>query len=510
MSAIGNHLFAMSARLKAKAFRREELLLFILIFFSYAYFYSNGGWNQSSRFDAIFAFVENTSPDCGSFRIDRFIIDPARNLNTGDWASYHGHYYSNKAPGTIFLGIAVYAPLYYAERLLVGINLPPRLEIFNAYLINLFVSVFWMALATVFFRRLLLKMNIAPLKATFFAVVFGLGTPLFPYSTQFWGHPTAAAFIVFSLYHLAEERPADKIASGLYLGLAVLCEYLSIVVVAVFALHLLWRDRRSLVLFIAGGLFPLLLFLGYHQLCFGSPFHPATLQSNPLFLEKDKMGGVFGAMSPLIVGQLLIGLKRGLLIGSPVLVFAFPGFIAAIRQSGLSRRIAGVSVAVVTLLLLVNAGFNGWHGGESISPRYLIIALPFLVAAAAQWQYRRSRQKIVLVALTAWSCANMLVIAALTPMCPQNTANPLYGDWYPRFFNGNFTTGIYPLRLHFTLPEWPALLPWTSFNLGRLAGLEGLPSLLPWLFFIGFMCLLLLRAQLRAQRGSQALPGSDR
>ena len=127
-------------------------------------FFHGGGWhNQNSRFDALVAFVEPGTPDHGSFRIDRFrrdkggrLVEPSERVgNTMDWSWYppagraspnlelgqvQGHYYSNKAPGPILLGIPVYAALYFGEGWL---GLDPHagtLVEFNLYAVNFVVS----------------------------------------------------------------------------------------------------------------------------------------------------------------------------------------------------------------------------------------------------------------------------------------------------------------------------------------------------------------------------------
>ena len=71
---------------------RQAWLIAAFVFFSYAYFYGGGGWNQDSRFDLVRAIVEQRT-----LRIDRY------QDNTGDKAFFDGHYYSDKAPGTALL-----------------------------------------------------------------------------------------------------------------------------------------------------------------------------------------------------------------------------------------------------------------------------------------------------------------------------------------------------------------------------------------------------------------------
>src|SRR5712675_1166949 len=69
-------------------------LLGLAIFFSFTYFYEGGGWNQNSRFDLLRAIVERHT-----LQIDAY------HENTQDKAHFNGHYYSDKAPGLVFLAV---------------------------------------------------------------------------------------------------------------------------------------------------------------------------------------------------------------------------------------------------------------------------------------------------------------------------------------------------------------------------------------------------------------------
>ena len=81
-----------------KSFSRWKVasLLGAVTFFSLIYFYEGGGWNQNSRFDLLRAIVEQHT-----LQIDAY------HENTQDKAHFQGHYYSDKAPGLVFLAVPV-------------------------------------------------------------------------------------------------------------------------------------------------------------------------------------------------------------------------------------------------------------------------------------------------------------------------------------------------------------------------------------------------------------------
>jgi hypothetical protein len=79
--------------------RFAELILFLTLLVCYAYFFPRWAeWNQNSRMDLTLAIV-----DQGRFAIDDYYE------NTGDYAVYGDHIYTDKAPGTSFLGVPAYA-----------------------------------------------------------------------------------------------------------------------------------------------------------------------------------------------------------------------------------------------------------------------------------------------------------------------------------------------------------------------------------------------------------------
>ena len=138
-----------------------EKALFIGVLFSYSYFFSAGEWNQISRYDLIFSLVEASDNDVPLFSINNFIIHPQANFNTGDWAIYNGDYYSNKAPGSAFLGAAVYSILHLVETFFLNLDInSPALTILNLWFINILISALPLALSSIYFLFELSKLII--------------------------------------------------------------------------------------------------------------------------------------------------------------------------------------------------------------------------------------------------------------------------------------------------------------------------------------------------------------
>src|SRR5450759_2865381 len=76
-----------------------RLIIFISLLLAYIYIFPRWvDWNQNTRFDLVAAMVEH-----GILSIDNYVH------NTGDYAIFNEHTYSDKAPGLSFLAFPVYA-----------------------------------------------------------------------------------------------------------------------------------------------------------------------------------------------------------------------------------------------------------------------------------------------------------------------------------------------------------------------------------------------------------------
>ena len=526
---------------------KSDVLLFGLVFLCYGYFHGGGWHNQNSRFDAIVAFVEPGTSDQWTFRIDRFIRDPrgrlidptARGGNTMDWSWYppqgraypdldsgeiQGHYYSNKAPGTIILGVPVYAALFFCERLL-GIDprAPTPVEI-NLYIVNLFVSVVIVAAGIVVFRRLLLELGTSEKRALALTLVLAFCTLLFPYSTMLWGHPTAAAFSIMAVFGLVRGTPRSQTLAGFFVGMAVLSDYLAAAIVIALGVWILVSEPRRVGRYFLGGTIPLVVFGVYHSACFGSPFALATSFTQGDFVSDELFLGLFGTVSVSHLFAVLTSRYRGVLLHMPILVLSIVALVIWLRKRP-TDRLAWLCIIMIGVYLALNASFNGWHGGTVVGARYQILALPFWVLALKELPWK-GLWRPTAVALGGISAFNMLAVAAVSPMSlpwspdwsnpatspqyynpfwtPDEASEPakpeapspqhplfydsLYGYTYLQFWSGKLAAQEIG-RLLFLRIDGAAR--WRPTNAGMLFGLRGLTSLVPLILVggLGFWAL---------------------
>ena len=179
----------------------------------------------------------------------------------------------------------------------------------------------------------------------------------------------------------------------------------------------------------------MLVYCWYHQVCFGNPLWPAVHYNNPEFMTAGAAGGIGLRCSALLMLELLVGVYRGLLVGSPFLILALPGFLAQWRVGGQSRRQAICCMATCLAALAMNASFNGWHSGCSPSPRYMLFALPCWCWLAAATPWRSFAGRLAMAALAVCSVVNMGTLVLGSTQIGSERHHP-WADHYGLLLHG--------------------------------------------------------------------------
>lgn len=473
--------------------RRLSLALFLLTFLSYAYFFGGAGWNQNAHFDLTRAIVER-----GSFAIDDFAS------NTGDVSYSGGHLYANKAPGLSFLAV----PPYAVARLLTAASGFAETDALAMILSMWFCTVATCGLAgalipVVVFTHLRNRFGQTTFVSLVAALCIAFGTYVFAYSTVLFAHVPGALFLLVS-FVLRRTRP---FTAGVSAGVAGLTNYLCIPA----ALLLCVASGRSNVhRFIAGGVPSALVLLWYQAEAFGSPFASSITTMDERFVTEGAFLGALTRPSLKVLWELTISRYRGLLYLSPVLIFAFGGAIVMLRHR-LFRQEVAVIAGIVSIFLLFNMSFNGWHGGSAIGPRYLLPVVPLLGIPVA-FGFRILRPLFVAAAIL--SCVSNFVVTAVNPMTSRVIRDPI-GDYiFPLFIDGRLPDDIaagplwswkvmlghvsvnrhtpderYPFTRH---APGSSAAEWASFNIGEIAAPGRSWSVVPCLLLIGVGSWLLL------------------
>ena len=488
--------------------RRAVVRVFVLAFAIYAYFMPRwADWNIDSRLDLAHAIVDKQT-----LRIDAY------NQNTWDKAVYQGHYYSDKAPGTAFLGAIVYAGYRLAHvtpgvggaidalernsawnpaiqlgkldtqsqpaakgRVLGGCQggsnvmvipwgnrlVPPfRDWALSKYVITIGAVAFPCAIFIAFFFWFLgffTRRRVVRWAAT---ALLGAGTAFLPYATVLYSHALVAGalFVAFGLLYLYSRgriRGWAAPVAGLVLGLAFFTEYTVALVIIVVGLYGLWTLRRSragIVGFAVAAALPVIGLFAYNFAAFGSPLD--TGYSHDFCWSAAQGAGFAGFTYPKLgpLWDLTLGTYRGLFFGAPFLLLAAPGaYVMWRRGMGLE---AAVCLSCSLLIILAISAYWGWNGGSVDGPRYLVPIVPFLAFPAALFLDRALPNvwvTSVAVVLGAWSIVFTWILFLGGELFPISwLRNPLTEYSIPQLTGNHIPPNA---GFFFGLTGWESLLP---------------------------------------------------
>ena len=454
-------------------------LLGFASFFSFIYFYEGGGWNQNSRFDLLRAIVERHT-----LQIDAY------HTNTEDKAHFRGHYYSDKAPGLVFLAV----PFALATRKgmrIVGLDPESaRGEYALSYVAIAAAVALPTALAGVCLFFLGLRFRADETGAAFAVVVMSIGTPILAYASLFWAHALVGACLLFAFAAAlkvggsssAREEFSWALAVGLAAGWATVTEYPAVVasaLLALFALMQVWprgnaaRWRVCFGVGLGATLCALVLF-GYLLAAFGG-LRPSYSYYDPNSFSFMQQQGYMGLTYPhpdrLV--KILFGCSRGLLFASPVLVAALVGWWMMRKQFRAAVLVAG---AIIVYYFLFNASFYWWKAGLAFGPRYAGASIPLLsLGLAVAWTQASRGWRWVLIALAVCSVfVTVIVVSTSSELAMQDSCPIVHSSW-PAFWSGQVAMNRESMLL-----TSEAGGGYGAFNLGQLLGLRGIASLIPF------------------------------
>jgi hypothetical protein len=467
------------SRLQLKA----ALLLGVVIFFSFAYFYEGGGWNQNSRFDLLRAIVERHT-----LQIDAY------HENTGDKAHFQGHYYSEKAPGLVFLAV----PFAMAARpMLRVVGVDPESsqgEYALSYIVTVCAVALPSALAGVCLFFLGFRFTGSTAGAAFGTLIMCIATPIWAYASLFWAHALVGACLIFAF--AATFKPQDNygrgtredffwgLCVGLAAGWATVTEYPAAPASAMLAVLAIWQAwprgapaRWRVAAGVGtGAAICLMVLLWYLHAAFGS-FRLSYSYYDPNSFAFMQQRGFFGLTYPhpdrLL--KLLVGCSRGLFFASPVAVAA-PVGLWSLWKGKTERWATLVAGAIAAYYFLFNASFYWWKSGLSFGPRYAGACIPLLcVGLAVAWQRATLAWRRVLAALAACSVFTALMVVSTTSQLSMQDNCPIVHTAWPAFWSGQIALNHESML---TVTE-AASGNYGAFNLGQLIGLHGLASLIP-------------------------------
>ncbi|MFB6147966.1 MAG: hypothetical protein ABEJ66_03710, partial [Candidatus Nanohaloarchaea archaeon] len=331
--------------------------------------------------------------------------------NTGDKALINGDYYSTKAPLPSLAAIPSYLAVdaifgggmqvdYYLESFRRTYN--PKMA-WGRFAATVTVSSVAGAATAALIFLMSMELGLRRKKSIILALVTGMGTLVFPYSTTFHGTMLGGFLLISSVYISLKENFQPTTRRGtlisILVGLGVSASY-PVAVPGGALLTVLAAERyrggekpvkedgrfyMALGTGLVAGLLPLLLF---HTFTTGNPLLPPKIyDTQPEGVDKLPLGDG-GSLKDVFlrftldpsaekIVRMLFGPMNGLFLYSPVLIFGLIGMKRLYSENKplFWTAAAGFSVSVLALSIIQYWLMRAFYG-----PRYLLPASLLLIA----------------------------------------------------------------------------------------------------------------------------------
>lgn len=420
-----------------------------------------------SRLDLLHALVSQRT-----LKIDAY------HKNTPDKSCIDGHFYSDKAPGTVVLAL----PSFFTAAMLLRLTgESPESEV--GWLVTSWVAsaasngLFAACGAAAAFAWLCRW--VSPRTALLSTLSIFLGAAPLPYATMMFSHALVVGLIAIALGGVAPgtEREVWNVQCGVRswlktnrwdllaghaCGWVLASEYTAgLVVLGIFVFLLLTGWRRAIPFSLAAVL-PLLLIPAYSLACFGNPLILSYSLSESFPPMKEGLYAIKWP-NPENAANLLFSPTRGFFFWSPFLLMAVFGFRELAQRSTPAFWLA---YAVPALQIIVISGrIWDWPAGPTLGPRYLAPILPLLALPCALGVQRFPQIGITLAAYSIL----ITTLATLTDACPPASIyNPLLELHIPLFLKGEFSPN---LGMVLGLPPYASVALYYAILIGGIAWL---------------------------------------
>jgi hypothetical protein len=334
-----------------------SLLLFAVPFCVYVYGmrYVGSGDTRASEYLAVSLVRE------GDFDLDEFVAH-------GEEMPYS---FARSGDRTVNLYTPVpgmmNVPVFLAADL-AGVDLEAELLPLNKVSMSM-----WAALSVVLMFHIILGLGFRPRRAFLLSLVFAFGTLLWSVCARgTWQHGPSVFLLCCALRLMQSERKAVFAWGGSLLALMCVNRPVDAIFAVPVFVYVLVHRRDRVAGFLLTALIPVAFMLWYSVEYWGSP----------LALGQGQSGKFTG--SPLLaVPGMLISPARGLLVFSPVFVFAILYMVRDVFARG-GRVLYRYMVAGLALTLVCYSFWERWSGGHCFGYRYLSDFLPVLMIFLAE------------------------------------------------------------------------------------------------------------------------------
>ena len=464
---------------------KTELLIFLPLLLTSAWFFQGGAPNGNTRLDLALSLIFD-----GDFSIQSF------HKNTIDKILLDGKFYSEKAPGVSWLLVILLMPfsLFLSKADILSSDILGNLLL---YISTVGVSGLSSSFAAVYLYKIFRILGMEEKQSSLVSLGAYLGTMALPYSTALFSHQLSANMIVFILYFLIQIKRGKESYVWKFVLLNSFLPFFELTLVLIslifFTYFVILRKEHLLSY---GQYIPLLLLAPFclllHNYCsYGNPFILGYGKLSTTPFSSGMSQGVFGLTLPKVevMVLLLFSFYRGFFVFNP---FCLVGLTKIKESFSLHGRLFSWTLLTVCLtLVMINSSYFYWQGGNCFGPRHLVPMIPVWVILFSPGFFSG---KIFVKVLFLISYAVSMVGTAIDVYMPERILNPIVFA-VVNFMAGNmalnrnnFLTNFYDGNYFFQgrVGEMGA------DNWGLAMGLEGFWSVTPLLLLHFFAYVMIL------------------
>lgn len=420
-------------------FKSKALIIICILLPSLFYLDSWRNDNSASRVYQLASFIENNS-----IKMDKYAS------NLGDKSTVGGHTYSDKAPLPGFVLFAALPVIRLFKS--VGEEISPA-QMDNLFRLAGFIlgvlPFLWIAL--LYHARLIYSKWKYPHLITFSTL---FGSFLLAYSGTAFGHLFAAAVLLQAYVFLKKE---NYFLAGLFVGAAVLSEYILAVFAVIWFLQAVIEGNKQKYFLLALGGLPAVLFLAFYNYSItGSPF---DMVYNYIEEGYKVPNSFFGIALPHLEAfwGLTFSDYRGLFFFCPLTLMAG---LLLINQKVSSPRLRSFLLSSLALpmviLFLVVSSYAMWWGGWCAGPRHLTSFAVLLIYAFFRLDPKTTWYKWIFMLNGIGLIINILLKGTVLYSLPTAEKHPMWQIVGRDVKNGVFNPNNF-------LTQYFDVLPKTSF-----------------------------------------------
>lgn len=325
--------------------------------------------NTAGRVYAVQAFVHY-----GTWSLAPILCRTGPGHSIVDMSARDGQPYLQKAPGTSWVGLPVYAVLSAVAG---GIRLPFHWTSMALGLLAVGVPLIGAALIL----RRAWGRELGARLATLAVVAMLLASPLHTYAGMFQDYPLAIAFLMVGWVVARRGDVGGMVASGLLMGAAGVTNYAFFGYGAMVALVEWGRRRveggqaaRFALAWLAGVLVPFGALLTYNAVLFGGPFTTAYAF---MLDEGQRIAHAHVGFSPQTLARSLFGPRHGIFVVAPWTIVGMLGLLLGLRDLRL-RWTALTGLAVGFAVLAFSSVWETSNADDMAFNRHVMAVFPWL------------------------------------------------------------------------------------------------------------------------------------